>query len=249
MKPFVFCAAVFLAACHSPKETAAQQPKPQGSNQPAPAAPNAVLVSLETGGCRGYCPIYKLTFKNNGTMEYKGSIHVEKVGEQTVRLAPDEFGRLKSELSKAELWQYPEVIPSTVADAPPHTLTVFEGAKKHSVKTTAGAPKPIAALHDLMKSIAEAHGIMVRKGVDPNDPANMTGELVVKFKPNVNAGNFCMQFMEIKVRPLRRISEDNVWIIGFNPSELTEEQFLDIIRGMEEEVVEAQPNKPVKDRN
>ena len=135
-----------------------------------------------------------------------------------------------------------------MVDAPAHTFTVFEGAKIYSVKGTAGIPKPIVALEKLMQDIAEAHGIQVKKGVDPNDPATMKGQVIVHFISEVNAGNFCMQFMEMKVRPVRRISEENIWIIGFNPSELTEEQFLNILDGMEG-VIKAQPNKAVNERN
>jgi hypothetical protein len=57
-----------------------------------------------------------------------------------------------------------------------------------------------------------------------------------------------MQFMELKTRPVRRISEDNIWIIGFNPSELTEAQFIDILKGMDG-VLNVQTNKKLKQRN
>jgi hypothetical protein len=76
----------------------------------------------------------------------------------------------------------------------------------------------------------------------------MKGEVIVHFRPEINAGNFCMQFMELKTRPVRRISEDNIWIIGFNPSELTEAQFIDILKGMDG-VLNVQTNKKLKQRN
>lgn len=240
--PLFFVLAVTLAvACNAQKNSSA-----------SPVSPTVLasdnLVRLETGGCRGYCPVYKLTFHHDGSMDYEGARYVEKVGKERVKLTDAELQTLRTAVKRTNLWGYPSQIPTTIADAPAHTFTVFEGEKSHSVMGMGPLPKPIVELEKLMQGIAEAHGINVKKGVDPSDPASLKGEVIVKFKPDVNVGNFCMQFMEMKVRPVRRISEDNIWIIGFSPSELTEEQFIDIIKGMEG-VIEVQPNKQVKERN
>ncbi|MFN0036136.1 MAG: DUF6438 domain-containing protein [Saprospiraceae bacterium] len=242
MKYPLFCilVAAMAVACNAQKSAPAQQPNSTTTT--------TNLIRLEMGSCRGYCPVYKLTFRTDGTLQYEGTRHVEKLGGQTVKLTADEFSRLQNEVRRADLWQYPAEFPSTVADAPSHTFTVFENTKTHSVKGTAGIPKPIMLLEGLMQDIAEAHGIQVKKGLNPNDPSTLKGEVLVKFKMEVNAGNFCMQFTEIKVRPLRHISENNIWLIGFDPSQLTETQFIDLLKSMEG-VLEVQPNNQVKERN
>ncbi|MBC7774340.1 MAG: hypothetical protein H7246_02795 [Phycisphaerae bacterium] len=229
-------AAALIVACQPQQNLFAQQ-----LASPAQWA-NVKLIQFETSGCRGYCPIYKLTFLSDGTMEYVGSGGVEKVGEETVKLTGDEFSKLQKALNRADLWQYPATIPSTVVDAPRHTFTVFKDGKMHVVKGTAGLPEPVLKLEQLMQDIAESHKIMVKKGVDPTDPASMSGEVLVQFTPGVNVENFCAQFMEIRVRPMRRVSENNIWIIGFLPSELTETQFISILDGMEG-VMKVQSNK------
>lgn len=233
---------LLIAALIATQYTFAQQ-----AASPAPIA-SAKLVQFETSGCRGFCPIYKLTFFSDGTLAYAGYGGVEKVGEQTVKLSADEFSELQKAVKRADMWQYPANIPSTVVDAPVHTFTVFNTEKKHVVKGTAGLPEPVASLELLMQNIAESHGIMVKKGVDPNDPANMTGEVLVQFAPEVNAEKFCAGFMEIKVRPMRRISENNIWIIGFLPSEMTEQQFINMLDGMEG-IMKVQSKKQTDTRN
>ncbi len=226
--------------------------KPQQNvyaQQPATSAPafNAKLIQFEMGGCRGYCPVYKLTFRNDATMEYVGIGHVERMGEETVKLTADEFSRLQKVLNRADLWQYPAQIPSTVADAPTRTFTVFKDETKHIVKGNAGLPEPILKLEKLMQDIAESHDVMVKKGLEPKDIV-ASGEVLVQFSQGVNVENFCMQFMEMKVRPVRRISEENIWYIGFSPSELTEAQFISILDGMDG-VMRVLPNKSVNNRN
>lgn len=237
MKHTSFLTATLLVCLWLPsKSTFAQEPVTEWTAKaPAlnPQSTSEILVRLEAAGCKGYCPIYKLTFHVDGTLNYSGYRNVEELGEKYAKLSADEFSRLQNAVRRANLWEHPRQLPVTVADAPMHTLTVSENGKRHQVKGAGPLPEHIQALDQLMQDIAEAHGFMVKKGVDPNDPANMKGEVIVHFKPEINAGNFCMQFMEFKTRPVRRIAEENIWIVGFYPSEITEAQFIEIIKGME----------------
>lgn len=232
---FFLLAAALIVACKPQENANAQQPAPA-----TPAVEN--LVRLETGGCRGYCPMYKLTFRKDGTFEYLGIRNVEKKGLHSARLTTTEYSNLLKEVNRTNLWQYPTEIPSNVADAPVHTYTVYEGSKSHTVKGTVGIPKPILDLEALLQDLAEAHGFQVKKGVDPNDPGDLKGQVIVKFKMDVNAGNFCNQFTDLKVRPVQHLSEDNTWAIGFNPSELTQEQFISLLKDMEG-VLNVEPKK------
>jgi len=234
--------AAIVVACTPQDNVSAQQ-----TDAIAPTS-TGTLVRLETGACRGYCPMYKLTFRNDGVLEYLGIRNVEKIGAETVRLSADEFAQLLKEVRKADLWQYPSVIPSTVVDAPVHTFIVYDGSKSHTVKGTAGIPQPIMALETLMQDIVEAHGIAVRKGAECKVPGALTGQAIVKFKMDVNAKDFCNQFSDIKVRTVRHLSEDNTWVIAYNPKELTETQFISLLKDMDG-VLEVEPDKQVNERN
>lgn len=192
-----------------------------------------LLFQYEHGGCRGYCPIYKLLVHNDGTLEFNGFRNVEKVGNQMVKLSPDEFGRLKSQVLKANIWQYSE-LPITVADAPRRSFTVYQGRDEHKIKGAGELPKQLVELEDLIQEIAESHGIMVKNGVNSDDPANMTGEVVVRFQPGVDAEAFCKQFLEIKVQAIRRLDDKNTWLIGYYPSQIAEDPFMhNILENME----------------
>ncbi|MDO8367676.1 MAG: DUF6438 domain-containing protein [Saprospiraceae bacterium] len=236
---FFLLLAAIVVACTPQNTICAQQP-----TAPAPGSAGN-LIQLETGGCRGYCPMYKLTFRNDGVLEYFGIRHVEKMGAVMIRLSTEEFSQILKEVRKVDLWQYPAEIPSTVVDAPVHTYTVFEGGKTHSVKGTAGIPKPIMALETLMQDITEAHGIAVRKGAESKVT---TAQVIVKFNMDVNAKQFCAQFTDLTVRTVTHLSEDNTWVIGFKSSELTEEQFIGLLKDMDG-VLAVEANTQVKDRN
>ena len=211
----------------------AQQPASEWTAQKPSRTFDDVLIHFEAGACRGYCPIFKLTFLTDGTLQYAGLRNVLAVGDETAKLSAEEFSELQNAVRRANLHEQPAQIPSDIVDAPKHTFYVYHEGKRHRVMGSRPLPEPIQALDDLMQDIAEAHGFMVKKGVDPDNPSAMTGQVRVVFKPEVNAGNFCMQFMEIKSRPVRRVSEQNIWLIGFNPSELTEVQFINILQSME----------------
>ena len=47
---------------------------------------------------------------------------------------------------------------------------------------------------------------------------------------------------------MRRISSDNIWLIGYNPAQIQEAQLIDLLKDMEG-VLEVQANKQVKERN
>ena len=205
------------------------------------------LIRLEMGGCRGTCPMFKLTFRNNGILEYVGTRNVDKSGVELVRLTAEEFSQLIKEVGKLDLWQYPAEIPSSVADAPVHTYTVFDGEKTHTVKGSVGIPKAILDLEAILLDITEAHNIVVRKPSESKAASALKGQVIVKFRMDVNAKEFCGQFTDLKVRTVSHLSEDNTWVIGYNPKEVTQEQFLSLLKGLDT-VLEVEPNKQVTER-
>ncbi len=214
--------------------------KCQGKPKALPNDPSP-LVQLEMHGCRGFCPTYKMLFWNDGKLEYEGIRNMVKQGTDTVRLSEKELKQLREALATLNLWQYPERIESQVADAPSAAITVFSKEKEHSVQGSIDRPKPILEFEDLLEDLAEAHGLKVREGVNPyTAPANQQ-EVLVKFKPDVNPGNFLMRFEDIRLRIVRRASTENLWIIGYNPDQITQKQLIDLLKGMDG-VLEAKAN-------
>lgn len=207
------------------------------------------LVGMETGACFGYCPVFKLHVLNNGLVRYEGIRFVEKPGKDSFRLTETELKQLKTKVKEANLWQYPDMIKTDVVDAPFVTLTAYEEGKSKSVRGSIDRPAPLLELEGFLKDLTEAHGIQVKRGVNPNSPpAGTQQEVIVKLKPDVNAGNWINQFTEFKLRLVRRISAENTWLVSFDPKQIEEKMLIDMLKETGE-VVEVQSNKPVKERN
>ena len=207
------------------------------------------LVELKTSGCFGFCPMFRLTALNNGLVRYEGERFVEKVGKDSFQLTPAELKQLKTKVKDANLWQYPDKIKTDIVDAPFATLIAYEGGRSKTVTGSVDRPAPLLELEALLKDLAEAHGVQVKRGVNPNDPpAKAPKELIVKLKPDVNAGNWVAQFQEIKVRLVRRLGSENIWLVSYDSSQVGEKDMIEVLKSTQG-VLEVQANGQVKDRN
>lgn len=200
------------------------------------------LVKLEMYGCRGFCPSYNLLFHNDGIMAYEGLRNVVKMGVDSTQLTGPDLKRLQEAVEAINLWQYPKRIESQIADAPNSLLAVYNGEKRHEVRGSVDRPKPILEFETMLKDLAEKYGFKVKEGVNPYEAPPNQQEILVKFEAAVNPGNFMMQFQEIRLRIVRRVSAENLWIIGYNPDQITEKQLIDMMKVMDG-VLEAKPNK------
>ena len=200
------------------------------SDKKSVAIDHSPLVKLEMYGCRGFCPTYNLLFHNDGVLAYEGLRNVVKMGVDSVKLTGIDLKHLREAVEAVNLWQYPERFESQIADAPNSLLVVYKGEEKHEVRGSIDRPKPILEFETLLKDLAEKYGFKVKEGVNPYEASPNQQEILVKFEPDVNPGNFMMQFQEIRLRIVRRVSAENLWIIGYNPDQITEKQLIDLMK-------------------
>ena len=226
-----------LASCHTSKSTA------KGADLTIP------LVELETGACFGFCPIYKLTVYPDGRAVYTGKQFVEREGEFAFQLTPEELKSLKKTVTDVNLWQYPERIPSQIADAPGATLRVFNEDGPKSVSGSIDRPKPLLELEEQIKAIGSAHGLELRRGVNPRDPARANRrEVIVLLDDAANAGNWITRFDDLKLQLVRRLGEPNQWVVAYDAGQITEAQLIERFKSTPE-VKTVQPNRSTQERN
>lgn len=208
----------------------------------------SALIQFEQFGCRGFCPSYKLTFFNNGVMAYEGLRNVALTGPAEKNITAEELRQLKAQVLSVNLWQYPEKIESQVADAPYASMTVTLGDKSHAVSGSIDRPRPILDLEASIKNLAEAHGLSVKRGVDPNALPEQAPQLIVKLKDDINAGNWIMAVKNVKLSLVRRLSAENTWLIAFDATQISAEKLIEALKAMKE-VIDVQRNDKVTDRN
>ncbi len=216
----------------------------------APAAADHLpFGQLEMGPCFGYCPVYRLSFHNDGWMVYEGKRFVEKTGLDSVRISAEELAGLREKLAAVDLWQYPDRIPTNLADAPYGTLTAWKNGASKSVAGTIDRPEPLLSLEKMMIDIGTAHGFELKKGVNPNrPPAKDRPELLVKFKPDANAGNVLGQITELDVRLVRRTGPENIWVVSYDPAQIKAKDLIALVKTLEG-VEEAQENGKAEERH
>lgn len=207
------------------------------------------LITLETGACFGFCPVFRLEVLNNGRVRYEGKRFVEKVGKDSFQLTEVELKQLKTRIKEVNLWQYPDMIKTDIMDAPFATIVAWQDGKSKSVRGSIDRPAPLLQLEALLKDLAEAHDFQLKRGVNPNSaPAGTTKEIIVKLKPEVNSGNWINQITEFKLRLVRRLGAENNWLVSFDPKQIEEQTLIDALKSMDG-VLDVQTNKPVKERN
>lgn len=220
--------------------------KTQKNNTLPPGTP---FVGLQTSGCFGYCPVFELIAYTNGQVRYVGERFVEKEGRDSFLLTAAELTQLRTKVSAVNLWQYPERIQSDIMDAPSATLTAYDFKRVKSVSGSIDRPTPLLELENMLKDLAEAHGLQVKRGVNPNAvPEATKKELIVKLRPELNAGNWIGQFSDIRLRLVRRISAENIWVVAYDSKEITEKSIIKLLKNTDG-AVEVQVNAKVQERN
>lgn len=231
-----FCLLLLLAAHFSCK-----------TGQKAATA-RAPFIELKSGACFGFCPVFRLTVRNNGLVEYEGIRFAEKIGLDSFRLTKAELSGLRKKVQEVNLWQYPDRIETQVADAPFVTLTTFRDTQPKSVTGSIDRPAPLLELENLLKDLSEKHGFQVTRGVNPNEvPAERRREVIVKLQPEINAGNWVRQFTGYRFILVRRISSENTWLVAYDAEELEEKAVLDLFK-KSDGVIDAQANRKVEER-
>lgn len=213
---------------------------------------NQSLIILETTPCRGYCPAYKLDFFTNGSVQYEGIRFVEKIGVSTFQLTPTEQTMLHKKMEAANLWQYPESFPVTIVDGPGANITIYNGKAEKTIRGSIERPKPIRDMQDFLAGLAKAHGYKL-DSFNPDDIPDTSPktELLVKLKPEINAGNWVRDINRVSktnLKLVRRIGADNIWVVAFDASKFQQDDILTLLKS-HEHVLEAQLNREAKERD
>ncbi len=195
------------------------------------AQQRAPFVELKSGACFGFCPVFRLTVRNNGLVAYEGIRFAEKIGLDSFQLTRAEMAGLREKVQQVNLWQYPERIETQVADAPFATLTVFRDDQSKSVSGSIDRPAPLLELENLLKELAEKHDFQVTRGVNPDEiPANRRQEVIVTLQPEINAGNWIREFSAYRFQLVRRMSSENIWLVAYDPEQIKEDAVLKLFK-------------------
>jgi Domain of unknown function (DUF6438) len=104
-----------------------------------PKPPPVNEITLERTECKGTCPVYRVSFRPDGTVIYVGRQHVPRIGTFTGRISPQTFGRLVELLQSIEYSQLDDRYTSPITDHPHAITTVTWSDKRKTVDNYAEA--------------------------------------------------------------------------------------------------------------
>jgi hypothetical protein len=190
------------------------------------------FLTLATSGCRGYCPVFQLEFKENGQATYTPERYCVVAEKRSFQLTEAEKTSLKERIKAIPYQKYPSYIESTIADAPAATLSFHERDTTYRITGTIDRPKSLLDLEAQIRDIAAAHGIDTRKSFDPTEtPPSSATELLVQLKEEVNAGNWITQIQVGNPRLLRRIPPNNAWVVSFDHTQIGMKEMIIVLEG------------------
>lgn len=109
-------------------------------------------VTLRRGPCRGFCPAYTVTLRSDGSADWNGERHVDRIGRFHGQFASNAFEELARFIERAGFFGWDDEYVGGASDLPDYELTVVAKDQTKVVRQN-GTPEPadfwvIAALVD-----------------------------------------------------------------------------------------------------
>lgn len=125
-----------------------------------PADLQDVVITLGRTECFGACPIYKLTIKGDGTVEYEGEQFVAITGTVTSAISAEDVRKLVSEFEKVDYFSLNNSYTSEdVTDSPSANTSITIGGRQKSINHYLGddsTPPKLTILEDKIDDITNS---------------------------------------------------------------------------------------------
>jgi len=91
------------------------------------------IISMKRTACYGTCPQYTVNIYNDGLIQYRGKMFVDKIGCFTSFLSDENIDVLKSSLKRIDFFSLEPEYISPITDIPSVIINVNIDARKHQV--------------------------------------------------------------------------------------------------------------------
>ncbi len=113
------------------------------------------FIEIKKDPCFGYCPVYSFSIDGTGYAKFNGKRNVEKIGEWTRTLPPEETSLLFQSFETSKFWDFEEEYTGSVTDMPTTWITFSHQGKTKTIKDYYGAPEALKNLEKMVEDIAE----------------------------------------------------------------------------------------------
>lgn len=112
----------------------------------------AESITLKRGMCYGTCPVYSVTIRSDGTVQYVGEKYVKEIGPKDSSITSEEFTSLKATIESSGFFTFNDAYRKVdMTDMPSATITVTIGDKTKQIEHYHGdstAPQQLTDLED-----------------------------------------------------------------------------------------------------
>jgi len=115
-------------------------------------------IGLRRSAGFGECPVYQVVIREDGSFDYVGEQHVERLGEHTGSVSRQAFNKLAKSIKEAGFMDLEEsyAVPLT-CQATVRTTVVIHGVKKTVSNYGGGGPAALQEIEELIdKLVLEA---------------------------------------------------------------------------------------------
>ncbi|MEZ4959313.1 MAG: DUF6438 domain-containing protein [Saprospiraceae bacterium] len=127
----------------------------------------ASRIELKKDPCFGFCPVYTFTVDGKGNATFKGERNVEKEGDWTRTLTPEEVNALFAAFEKSDFQSFQDEYTAQVTDLPTTWVTFRHAAIDRTIKDYYGGPAELKNLEKLVEAIAETEDGWTKKNDNP----------------------------------------------------------------------------------
>ena len=128
----------------------------------ARAESSITAITLERTMCFGSCPVYKLTVRSSGRVEFDGKAFVREKGKRTAQISARDFARLVKKVKEINFFALqnrydgkgPNGTGVTVTDLPTRRTSVTKGGQTKTVEDYFRGPPELKELEDLIDEVA-----------------------------------------------------------------------------------------------
>lgn len=114
-----------------------------------------VFIELKKDPCFGVCPVYSFKIEGKGIASFTGMRNVEKEGEWSRQLSPDETNAIFSAFQQSKFSEFQDEYTSQVTDLPTTWITYHDGATTKTIKDYYGSPAALKDLEKMVETLAE----------------------------------------------------------------------------------------------
>lgn len=207
----------------------------------------AKVIELKKEPCFGDCPVYTLTFYENGIVQYLGKENVSKQGTHLKKMNINDLRKLVKTFEEANFFDFNNMYRAEYPDLQTVAITFnHDGRSKTVIGKSEGRPDALLELEAKLDAIGNSED-----GWKPQEDASTSGnspvanQIIVQVLQNTNMEEWITRFAGQGVNIVESLSPNGTyWLLDFNTDATTTERMIEIFRN-DDRVISAEVNRPV----